>query len=193
MSIPANDTREAIARARDVGLQITDYIKFADAKAGLILTLVGALGAVAGYTAPSTFGVAKQAGDAAALVFLGAQGTTAVSVALVLYFTFEAVYPRSDPAHAPLVSFPDIAAIKKPEDYAGMFARATLDEVLRDCALHNATLARVAMAKFMGLSRAMWWARIAIFSSYLAAVTYGIAEVVKPAEPSPHGSSASGR
>jgi hypothetical protein len=192
MSIPANDTREAIARARHVGLQITDYIKFADAKAGLILTLVGALGAVAGYTAPSTFAVAKQAGDVAALVFLGAQGTTAVSVALVLYFTFEAVYPRSNPAHAPLVSFPDIAVLK-PEDYAEMFARATLDEVLRDCAFHNSTLARVAVAKFNGLSRAMWWARLAIFSSYAAAVTYGIAEVVKPAEPPPYGSSGSVR
>ena len=184
MSTPTNDPRESIARARDVGLQITDYIKFADAKAGLILALVGALGAVVGYTAPSALAAAREAGSFAAIVVVGAQVVTAASVALVVYFTFEAVYPRSNSAHAPLVSFPDIAAMK-PGDYADKFARASLDEVLRDCALHNATLARIAMAKFKALSRAMWWARVAIFGAYVAAVTYGVAEMVKPAEPRP--------
>jgi hypothetical protein len=181
---PGLDPSQGIERAREVGQEIGEFIKFADAKAGLVLTLVGAVGAVIGFTAPSALAAAREANNLAALVMVGAQVATAAAVALVVYFTFEAVYPRSGPALAPLVSFPDIAALK-PADYADKFAQASPGQLLKDRALHNATLARIAMAKFAGLSRAMWWARVAIFGAYVAAVTYGVAEMVKPDEQTP--------
>lgn len=173
------DPDDAIAQARDVGQYIGDYIKFADAKAGLILTFVAAVGAIVGATAPSAFAAAKTVNVVFAVVLLTALLVTAGSMVFVTWYTIEAIYPRRPLANASLVSFPDIAAMTA-DDYANKVAQLSSAQALRDYSLHNATLARIAVAKFAAISRAMWCARIALFGAYAAAVTYGVVEIVKP-------------
>ncbi|HEU4583278.1 MAG TPA: Pycsar system effector family protein [Polyangiaceae bacterium] len=174
------DPSDSIEQARQVGLHISDYIKFADAKAGLILTFVAAVGALVGVTAPAALAASKDAHVLAAMILVGAHVATAVSVAAVLWYTIAAIHPRGDYAHGSIVSFPDIARMK-PSEYVDKITQASAAELLRNCALHNATLASIAVAKFASISRAMTWARVALFAAYVAALTFGIASVVRAA------------
>lgn len=171
------DPREALTQAREVGKYITDYIKFADAKAGLTLTFTAAVGSVVGATAPAVLAVAKDAG-VVAVGFVGAAiAATAISVFMVLLHASAAISPRSDPAQASLVSFPDIARIPT-DEYVERVAQASTEQSLRDYSLHNATLARIATAKFKALAMAMRWARFALFGAYATAVMFGLIKTI---------------
>lgn len=174
------DPTDAIEHARQVGLHISDYIKFADAKAGLILTFVAGVGALVGVTAPAALAASKEAHVMVLVMVAGAQILIAISVAMVLWHTMAAIYPRGDQAPASLVSFPDIARMR-PDEYVDRVTQASADLVLRHYAMHNATLARIAVAKFVAISLAMRWARVALFAAYVAALAYGVVSVIQVA------------
>jgi hypothetical protein len=159
---------------QEVSKYISEYIKFADAKAAAVLTIIGMVGALSGVAAPTIF----EAASADARLWWGGcviTGAVAISVVMGIHFTVAALMPRSVGAGESLASFPDIARLDV-ESYLKRTTGLTAEQVDREYALHNATLARVALAKFTAIRGALWWTRVAMVSGYCEAVLYAVSK-----------------
>ena len=152
---------------------LLDYIKFADAKAGAILTFAGVVGGGIASTAAKTLADARTVAagiELGAAVVIGAVLVLAIGVAM---FCLRALAPNT-PGAASLTSFPDIARMPL-DQYVGSVAGLTTDEAAaREYANHNWTLSRVAQSKFDAIKAATRWLRWMIF----AGAAYGFAVVV---------------
>lgn len=145
---------------------ITDYIKFADLKAGALLTLSSLIAAGLGKFSDSLFDVLKGRDSCwywftvIVIIFVG------VSLLVTLWRTLSALHPNLKKAKDSLHSFPDIAA-RSCEDYTQSAKKLDSGEkiVSHFCA-HNWTLSRIANAKFQALQRAFFWLRLAIVGAF---------------------------
>ena len=161
---------------QSVNNYITDYIKFADAKAGSILTLVGLIGAVAGAAAPTALDAMKQTNTILFAVGIGAGALTVACTCVVIFFTIDALSPRTTSSLS-LVSFPDIAKLDG-EGYANSVAALSTAQMQRHYAVHNVNLAKIASAKFDDIRVALKWARVAVLAAYVMLLAYAVAKVV---------------
>jgi hypothetical protein len=152
---------------------VTDYIKFGDAKAGSIVALVGLIGGVLGASAKTL--LATMAGSGWPLETFGALVGAAVAVSgvMCLWYSVDALAPRTPSAEKSLASFPDIATYTAKE-YVERIAALDASGIAAEYARVNSTLAWIAKAKFDSIGKAMWWLRGLLLSTYLLVLTYAV-------------------
>ena len=145
---------------------ILDSIKFADVKAGALLTLSSLIAAGLGRFSDSLFDVLKDQDSCwywftiIVIIFVG------VSLLVTLCKTLSALRPNLNKAENSLRSFPDIAA-RSCEDYIQSSKKLNSEEkIVSDFCAHNWTLSRIANAKFQALQRAFSWLRAAIVAVF---------------------------
>lgn len=163
--------------AADVRQSISEFIRFADAKATGVLALVGGVGTAAGFAAEKYLEAMLGAGwrfgiNAFVLVVLGLSGV------MTVWHLIFALAPRSDPAGSEcLASFPDIAKLDA-DDYVRRVGGLTAPQAVEELSRHSAQLSHVAVAKFRSIRQACLWLRIYLLSAFAMLVTYAVGVVV---------------
>ena len=152
---------------------ITDYIKFADVKAGALLTLSSLLAAGIGRLSFGLFDSLEGRDSCWCWAITVVTIWVGVSLLGTLWMSLRALSPNLQKAKDSLRSFPDIAGCKC-EDYTQSSLKLNSEEeiVSHFCA-HNWTLSRIADAKFKALQCAVSWLRSAIIAAFTFALLYG--------------------
>src|SRR5262245_38315695 len=150
---------------------ITGFIEFADQKAGAVVALVLAIGAVVALTAPEYFKFLQSGAIGWAVVAALVGCVVLVCSVMCVLSAMDALSPRLDRANQSLASFPDIAALESAE-----FVRSAcaLDPagIARELQIHNSTLARIAHAKVVCLQNSLWWLRLVILAAFGMVIVY---------------------
>lgn len=155
---------------------ITDYIKFADAKAGGLLTLVAAILGVLGGVAGKVIATIHSGPAPLAVVAFVSAGAIMLSGFLSIWRALEALNPRTGAARASLASFPDIAS-DGPDNYLKKVGAIAAGGWAGEYALGNAALARVASEKFKAIKKTIWWTRVLLFSTLIVVIVHVVAKV----------------
>jgi hypothetical protein len=182
---PPPATSDSAAFAAQVNHYITDYIKFADAKAGGILAVVSIVGTAVGVSADEILAVAHSLHIAAFAIGFVACGTAAVAVLLTLLQCVSALAPRIQQAPFSLSSFPDIAR-QSPASYATSVSQLTPQGIAEHYSVHNVLLSQIASKKFAALANATIWLRVALVAAYCATLIYGLSSAVTSECPDEH-------
>ncbi|WP_437795469.1 Pycsar system effector family protein [Sorangium sp. So ce693] len=153
---------------------LTEYIKFADAKAGAILVFMTLVGAVVSATSERMLSTAYTAAWGAFVLGAIAAGAILVSVTMTLWYTVAALLPRTSNANQSLHSFPDIVKMQ-PEYYASSVLALTPESIARNYSFHNHALAKIAMAKYESVERAMRALRVALLAAFVVALLFAVA------------------
>ncbi len=156
--------------AKSTNSYITDYIKFADVKASVLLTVSGLLAGGLGKLSLSLFGLLKGRDNFWCLAVIAIVIMLWVSVSFLgaLWMSFKALKPSFDKADS-LHSFPDIAK-RSCEDYTQASLGLSSEGMISNFCAHNWTLSHIANAKFKALQCAIYW----LYSSISAAFALGI-------------------
>lgn len=166
------DRTDFAARTRDY---VTDYIKFADAKAGAVLAVglavSGLLGSLTDRIAAVLGGVSRPVAVIAAVVAL----LVVASTAMVVHHIVEALSPSITSAKKSLASFPDIAADQS--WYLERCAQLTDRDIASELEQHVSHLSAIACSKFTHIAKAVWWLRIQILGAYTLVVFFVVMRV----------------
>jgi hypothetical protein len=163
---------------------LTEYVKFADAKAGGIMTVTSAIGAVVAATSERVFAAARNVAPWVNTLGILVAALLAVAVVATLWFTIEALSPKTPAAGASLHSFPDIASMES-ATFVEKIVALTAAETTQHYALHNHTLANVAKEKFASVGNAIQCLRITLIAACVLAVIYAYSAASdKTSEPS---------
>jgi hypothetical protein len=159
------------AQTRDY---ITDYIKFADSKAGAVLAVGVAVGGVIGGVSKAFL---QEFSHTSALIMAPAAVSgvvVAAATAMLLFRAIEALAPDVKPVDSSLASFPDIAS--DPQSFLARSEGLTdTDAIAREFEKHSVQLARIAKLKFDRITQALGWLRIQVFGTYALVLLYVIA------------------
>jgi hypothetical protein len=150
---------------------LTEYIKFADAKAGAILVLVALVGGVVSVASKSLFSTVSDMGVAMIALATLLALVIAYAVTMTLVHTISALSPKTSDAQGSLNSFPDIAKLQ-PNLFADQVVAVTAEDIVRNYSRHNHALAVIVSTKFASIGSALKWLRIAILGTYLTAILY---------------------
>jgi hypothetical protein len=151
---------------KDTRDYITDYIKFADAKAGAVLALGSGIAAVIGSAVDRSV-VPLRHTPIAIQVLVALVGILfVVTTVMVVWESIHAVIPRTTSAQQSLASFPDIAT-QAVDAYVASCEALTEPAIQREYSKANASLSRVANAKYDGIRKAVTWLRVQLLSGYL--------------------------
>jgi Family of unknown function (DUF5706) len=144
---------------------ISDFIKFADTKAGAIIALTAAICSLFGANATNIVAATKAAPLWLAVAAGIGGAVTLLSALLTVWFALKAITPDTGRTTASLASFPDIAALT--ED-AHCEQLAGLDEagLIHNYALVNGRMARIACSKYEFIATAMTWMRLLLIASW---------------------------
>jgi hypothetical protein len=156
--------------AKSVREYLLDYIKFADAKATAVLTIVAGLGSVVGFSADKFLDSVIDSTVTAAVATL-LIGILVLSALLSAYYCIRALSPSTPSKHGALCSFPDIAAMNH-DDYVSRIAGLSPDMVAVDLASHTHTLSTIAGSKFSAIRVATKWLAVLLITVALLVVTY---------------------
>lgn len=150
---------------------VTDYIKFADVKASVLLTASGLLAGGVGRLSLSLSDVLK-CRDAFWFWFV-AIAIIVFGVTLIgaLWMSLKALSPDTKKAEGSLHSFPDIAS-RSCEDYIQSSQRLNENKIASHFYRHNWTLSCIANNKFKALQCAVCWLRYAIIIAFFLGVLY---------------------
>lgn len=138
---------------------ITDYIKFGDAKAGALIGAGSALSAALGVFTKEFLTAISGMSCWVQVLGLVCSGFVAISSLLMLWYSVQALSPKTPTANSSLASFPDVAGMS-PTDYAARVVQLDAHGIAREYAHVNVTLSRIAAAKFASIARAVWWFRV---------------------------------
>jgi len=152
---------------------VTEYIKFADAKAGAIVALVGLVGGALGVSAKPMLGAIASSHWSFGVLAVSLGVIAAVSGVMCLWHALDALSPRAPQAQRSLASFPDIARIDV-DEYVAKARGLDTAGMANEYALVNSTIASIATAKFGSIRGSIWWLRILLLSTYVAALVYAI-------------------
>ncbi len=122
---------------------ITDYIKFADAKAGAVLTFITAIGAVVAATTDKVLLAARTASSLAFAVACVIASTILVSSLLSLWSAAVAISPRIPSAHKSLHSFVDLSKMSL-TDAIQQISALSASDVAEEFIKHNVVLSGIA-------------------------------------------------
>jgi len=160
--------------AKEVNAYTNDYIRFADVKAGAVLTLTVA---VAGALGNAIHSIVAAANNHSAV-----KGVLAVSCVLAAFATAVSIVfstfcliPRVTSLPS-LNSFPDIANLE-PDAYAAKVAALTETEIANNLSIHNVTLARIALKKFDAITIAVRALFVLLFSGFVVVLLYVFASI----------------
>lgn len=164
---------DAASFAEATNEYLLENTKFADAKAGAILSLVGLIGAALGVAAkPVLAGVRNvHLGVQIAMLVIGL--VIAVGVASAIGFCLVAIVPRTHRSDS-LRSFSDISA-RSGQAYAALVVGATPEDLVRNICLHNVVLAGIAETKFRAIGRAVRAMAVAVYGVYVFVLVYAFA------------------
>ncbi len=151
---------------------LLDYIKFADVKAGAILTFAGLVGGGIASTAPKTLAASTALAPAIGFSAAAVVALTLVFALGVAICCLRAFSPRT-PKAASLASFADIAGMKLEEYAAGVAALTTGEATAVEYCKHNWTLSHVAQSKFNAISAATAFVNLMVLTGAL----YGLLAV----------------
>jgi hypothetical protein len=141
---------------------ITDYIKFADAKAGATIGFVTlALGGTGVLFEKSLsdlrVGMAILMSIALLIIF--------ISSLVAIFYSIDALRPRSPTTtFKSIASFPDIAAMTEVE-FLSAFAGQSTEGMVEARCYHNSILAKLAVAKYRSVSNAVFASQIVLYST----------------------------
>ena len=152
---------------------ISDYIKFADAKAGAALALVLAVASAATAFADHTISDFKSAAPVFSVLGVVIALPLVVSTVIAILYAILAISPKVTPAESSLASFPDIAEMSH-ADYLGACRVMTEDSEIDAYASVNSRLATIAMSKYSAIADTIWWLRVQVLSAYCAAILCGV-------------------
>ncbi len=166
---------DKIEFAANTNSYITDYIKFADIKAGTLLTLSSVLAAGLGRFSLSIFDALKARDSCCCWVIAIAIVIVlwvAVSLLGTLWKSLSALRPNLPTAKDSLHSFPDIAA-RSCENYTQSSKKLNSeDEIVSHFCAHNWTLSHIADVKFKKLQSAVPFLGSAILAAFFLAGFY---------------------
>jgi hypothetical protein len=165
---------------------LTDYVKFADGKAGAIVTFVTLLGGLVAAEAEPVLRSARTASIWTFVLGAAVAAVVLISVLMTLWNAISAVSPRTEGAEQSLHSFPHIAQVST-NSFVDAVARMSDDDVVRHISQHNAALARIAKAKFGAIARAIFWLRIVLFATFALALLYCAVRLVDCPREDPNG------
>lgn len=153
---------------------ITDYIKFADVKAGALLTLSSLLAAGIGRLSFSLFDALKGRDSCWCwVVTIVVTIWFGVSLLGTLWMSLRALSPNLQKAKGSLRSFPDIAGRSCERYIQSSLELNSEEQIVSHFCAHNWMLSRIADAKFKALQYAVSWLRSAIIAAFTFALLYG--------------------
>lgn len=159
--------------SKGINTYISEYIKIADAKAGSIIGFTGLVsGAIATQlykTIPKIFINSVCFGVGTSVVV----GLLIVASALVFYFSFLALLPRTPKSKKSLNSFPDIASFGTPEEYADAVKSISSnkeEEIAKNYSYHNWVLSNVAMEKFANIKKSLLWLKASLIITIITGI-----------------------
>ena len=154
---------------------MVEWIKFADAKAAVILTAGGLVGATFGvsiaYLAKAAR-VATQAWFAVPAVILGSLAALTATGAAIS--AIRALNPRLDDAEESLLSFPDVAKMES-KTMGDLLIKMDDSQMVSHYARHSVALAKICKAKFQHLQTAWRWMYGLVVTSVLTVGSYWFA------------------
>jgi len=146
---------------------VAEFVRFADAKAGALLTFSSVVSATLGALCAPSLARFREAHSGWSWVALAAALPFVVSTVMTVMRSVESLSPRTPAADESLASFPDIAAMESAE-FLSRSRALPASSIADQYTMINWQLSRVAAAKYAALSKAAWWLRIQIFSAYVA-------------------------
>jgi hypothetical protein len=170
------DTSPAADLAAKTNSYLTEYIKFADLKAGSILAIVTALGAATALTATKALTSASMI----PLCLLWTVGGVLVIAATgTVWHTVNALSPRTATAAESLHSFPDIAQLEL-ASYSDRVKALNDSTVVDQYLKHNHALARIATSKFTHIAAALSCLRVATIALFGVTLIYSYITAAQP-------------
>jgi len=167
-----NELNTARARyAKDVNSYVSDYIRFADVKVGVVLTLSLAMVGVIVKAAP-TISVAAAHTLVGQATFLALAWATAATAALTLIFCALALKPRTQKILS-LNSFPDIAAIDEIQ-YIAKLRALDEEQIVAHIASHTWSLSKIAVQKYRYVGFATWALLVLVLVGFAAAIVQAL-------------------
>lgn len=158
--------------AANTNSYITDYIKFADVKAGVLLTVSGLLTGGLGKLSLSLFDLLKSQDNCwYSVIAIVTMLCVGLGLFGTLWMSFKTLNPSLSEAENSLHSFPDIAE-RSCEDYTRSSLELSYDEIVSHFCTHNWTLSYIANTKFKSLQCAISWLRLAIIAAFIWGVLY---------------------
>ena len=153
--------------AKSTNSYITDYIKFADVKASVLLTVSGLLAGGLGKLSLGIFELLKNRDNCWCLV-IAIIIILSVGICLfgTLWMSLKALKPDTKRGEPSLHSFPDIAERYK-NNYTLSFMELSCDEIVSHFCSHNLTLSRIANAKYNDIRYAVSWLRLSIIAVFI--------------------------
>ena len=157
--------------AVQVNNYVTDYIKYADAKAVACITLVSMATGVLVATSGSIIAGAKGIGGILYVLALLALCSLMVSTICTLWFALNALRPRVKSPNKSLHSFPDIAEVKL-DNLKSEMDKLSPTEIRNEVIKHNLSLSLIAKEKFESIDRSMLWFRVSMLSGGMSVMIY---------------------
>jgi hypothetical protein len=161
------DRSEFAARNRDY---VSDYIKFADAKAGAILAIGLAVSGLLGSLTDKIANLMTDASRPTMIVAVLVALVVVASTAMLVHNIVVALSPRTTASAKSLASFPDIAA--DPNWYLEQCQALVADNIAVHFEQHVAQLASIASVKFTHIRNAVFWLQCQILCAYALVVFY---------------------
>lgn len=154
----------------DTRSYVAEFIRFADAKAGAILTFSALVASSIGTLSAKSLANYSQTHWAWSAVALVAAIPFVTATAMTLIRCIEAIAPRTSEASGSLASFPDVAKLP-PERYAELCRALTPDALSDEFAKVNVQLSVVASAKYASIRQASHWLLAQVLSGYVIGLT----------------------
>jgi hypothetical protein len=149
---------------------VAEFVRFADAKAGALLTFSSVVAASLGALCSPALGHFGTPHPVWTFVAVVASLPFIVATVMTALRCVEALAPRTPAAADSLTSFPDIASVS-PEEYVSRVRALPVEGISDEYAKLNSQLSRVSVAKYTALSQAAWWLRVQILSAYVAGMS----------------------
>lgn len=177
---------------RDRNSYINEYIRFADAKAGAVLSFMSALMGAIGFLTQEVLKATTIAPPPwlslpkAAFILTGGCLLLIVVVAAIMVTLrcMKALDPRLSPAHKSLASFPDIST-QNASGLTELIGVMASDEnaVAEEYAKHNIVISLVAMDKFRAISSSIAWLRAMVIAALVFLVFCVVTRGIFPSSP----------
>lgn len=157
--------------ATNTNSNITDYIKFADVKASIFLTVSGLLAGGVGRLSLSLLDALKSRDSLWLCLVAIAIAAFGVAILGTLLMSLKALNPDIQKTQDSLYSFPDIASMSC-KDYIKSSEKLDENEIASHFYIHNWTLSCIANNKFKALQCAVCWLRYAVIVALVLGVLF---------------------